>query len=131
MKTGKFVFVVLLLIVPLFCFSGCEFPLELVDLEIVAFPDKLVYVAEESYGLELSGCEVEERTKIGSEERVRLLDQDELNKYISHNIDFGIPGQYRVVLRTPVQEYEEFYIQVVSKEQVLETLDALAREEAR
>jgi hypothetical protein len=76
--------------------SGCDSSLEIVGMEIVQYPNKIVYFSGVDKELDLTGGVVNYILKGKSKTTADMWD-----KYItvSHNIDFNKPGVYVVELK--------------------------------
>jgi len=99
--------------------TGCDEGLRIVGLEVEKYPDRLIYVANIDDSLDLSGGEVRILLKDKSIESIsKMTDEKELE--IKHNIDFGTPGIYIVVLYRHEDAQVQFPIQVISKEKLFE-----------
>jgi len=90
---------------------ACDASLEIVGMEICAYPNRIVYVAGVDSSLDLTGGKVNYLLKGGS------VTEDNMNApliTVTHDIDFNTPGIYTVVLKRhkgvcqfPIQVIEE------------------------
>jgi len=96
---------------------GCDAGLEIVDLEIETYPNRIVYVAGVDTALDLSGGKVKyillDKRADGS-----VVPMTAESIRITHNIDFSTPGIYVVTLaqhkgmcRFPVQVVDQGFMQ--------------------
>jgi len=82
--------------------SGCEWENEFIKMEIIQYPDKIVYYINETDELDLSGGKVKLTTRSGDEVVLNLDGKDMIGNYefeIFHDIDFNKEGEYVVLVK--------------------------------
>lgn len=92
--------------------SSCEFPIS--DMEIVQYPDKLVYVTGKDTQLDLTGGRIRHCVLWESKSGDSVPMSREYLTEIEENIDFNTPGVYVVRLIQTDDIFCEFAVQVVS-----------------
>lgn len=99
---------ILLFILLLLFLSACDSEFEVVDIEIVDYPETIVYNVGHGSGLDLSGglVKLTDRTKQGC-----LVDMSEL--LIEYAINFNQEGVYVVELQVSEKVRCKFPIQVI------------------
>ena len=113
--------------------NGCDAGLEIIGMEIVTYPDKLIYVAGVDTELNYSGGSVkllllqgETENSTDPEENQPRLIEDILENSpdaVETNIDFEKEGVYTVKIYKTENVWVEFAVQVVSKEWLEEQLE--------
>jgi len=104
---------ILILIVLLSALTGCDEGLRIIGMEIVNYPDKLIYVANKDDKLDLSGGKIELILKDKAAQSIDPMTEEEME--ILHDIDFSKPGIYIVTLYRNDDAKVEFPIQVVDE----------------
>ncbi len=97
-------------------FCGCDAGLAIVDLEIITFPERIVYVAGVDDTIDLTGgtCGlILAQTPEG--EHGIPVEMTEWRLTISDNVDFSTPGVYTVRVAIHNGEYQEFPVQVIDE----------------
>ena len=92
--------------------------------EIIQYPDKLIYIVGVDDSLDLTGGIVNYKYKKGGTES-EMEDDSYENYTISHNIDFYTPGVYKVNLLARGDKsmvLDKFAIQVIDEQAILELL---------
>jgi len=120
-KVTRLFILSLLVLFSLVFIVGCDAGLEIIGMEIVKYPDRLIYVANVDNTLDVSGGEIRLLLKDKSVESIAPMSGDEAE--IRHNIDFDTPGIYVVTLYRHDDAQAQFPIQVISKEQMREMLE--------
>jgi len=120
----KKLMIVFLLLVSLFT-TSCDSGLEIVGMEILEYPSKIVYVIGIDDDLDLSGAIIRYHLKEGSYADGPLDDERELRHItIEHEIDFTKEGVYKVTLTRWVASCS-FAIQVISQDHVERRLESI------
>lgn len=93
--------------------TGCDASLEIMGMEVLNYPNRLVYIANKDNELDLSGGEfkfIYKDKRIDSKEQM-AGDQAK----IQHDIDFSKPGVYIVTIYRHDDAQIQFPIQVVDQ----------------
>ena len=109
----KKIYRILMLIVLLSALTGCDEGLRIIGMEIINYPDKLIYVANKDNELDLSGGEIELILKDKAAQSIDPMTEEEME--ILHDIDFSKPGVYIVTLYRNDDANVQFPIQVVDE----------------
>ena len=109
----KKIYRIFILIVLLSALTGCDAGLEIMGMEIVNYPDRLIYVANKDNELDLSGGEIEFILKDKAAQSIDPMTEEEME--IRHDIDFSKPGVYIVTLYRHDDAKVQFPIQVVDE----------------
>ena len=97
----KLLVVCIIISIFLCLYSGCDSGLVITDIDIITYPDKLIYIVGEDVSLNLSGGVVRLKTREGSTTDVGMRAYaNEINEPIRilHNINFKNPGVYTVLI---------------------------------
>jgi len=104
----------LILVLSMLAFSGCEYSLLIVAIEIEKYPDKIAYIVGHDSELDLTGCIVNRISRQGSKDSHDLMAEYSWFE-INYDIDFNTPGVYVVDIILPVSPilFCSFAIEVV------------------
>lgn len=89
---------------------GCDAGLKFVDMEIIEFPQNIVYYVGYDTELDLGGGRVKLTIRDGKD-FIYEMTEDEFE--IIHSIDFNTEGVYVVEVRRTAELYSRFPIQVL------------------
>lgn len=107
-----------LILMGLICISACDAGLEIVDLKIVSYPDKIIYIKDVDTHLSVEGLELQSVTRDGT---ISSVSPSVLHG-AGDKIDFSKEGVQIVKIDLGYGLSAEFPIQIVSKEWLESTL---------
>jgi hypothetical protein len=99
-----------------FIISSCDSGLEVKDISISKYPERIIYIVGEDKELDLTGCEIEVTTKSGIKSIEKMDDEHFRNLYtIQEDVNYNKAGVYKInILRH--KSSCSFAIQVVNKD---------------
>ena len=118
----KKIYRIFILIVLLSALTGCDESLRIMGMEIVNYPDRLIYVANKDNELDLSGGEIKFIYKDKTIESKEQMAEEQVE--ILHDIDFSKLGVYIVTvyrhddakIQFPIQVVDEIYLKNLLEE---------------
>ena len=116
---------ILTLIILLFFITSCEYGLVITGIDIVKYPDRIVYIAGIDDSIDLSGGVVNIMTRAYPERRDPMDDPRWGNFRVTHSINFNEPGVYIITLATGGDDKYRisFPIQVIDKDYINDRLE--------
>jgi len=103
---------------------GCYSEISVVEMQIVSYPSKLIYIAGRDSSLDLSEGKIQLVLRDKSIV-VQEMDAIDYGVEISHSINFDNPGVYSIKISSGVSCYSEFEIAIISEEQFIELCDCI------
>ena len=96
MKTKKHLAVlkILLLFLVVLQLTSCDRGLEIMSVEVIQLPYKMVYIAGVDDSLNMDGCIISIRIRDGRVRETSFNAESRIN--LEHEIDFSTPGEYEV-----------------------------------
>ncbi len=116
---------ILTLIILLFFVTSCEYGLVITGIDIVKYPDRIVYIAGIDDSIDLSGGIVNIKTRDNPEGRDPMVEPRRGNFRVTHSINFNEPGVYIITLATGGDDKYKmsFPVQVIDKDYVNDRLE--------